>query len=589
MPISTVGGNLSVCKRLVLSVLALMLPAIPSLLSAEDWDSRAEFEDQQAIVSELEALDPEAAQKFVTANQARWRKDAIAHLERVLELVPDSDVAMRRLGELYYQDHKFEKGFELMEQAYAIRPRPETAACLSHCLYEDFAYRMPTSGKLERAGELAFAACEAHPSDLRSLRIAAGAASRLEDQRKQARVLELALLAIDGGRVDIEFLEFTYSIAARLDNRATVERLFRMTDGALDAKPASPRRLELRAASANYLGEWTVLRRVARHFDRVAPNSERARRVNQFLVQSPRSKRIRAVEEWIRPIWDVVWLRSIVGGSVAVLLSLGAFFGVRRMCLSVVAPDEMSADVESSPEPLPIGGENEDQESAIIPPASEPPIAGIWIEVTLLTAVGFLAVPMISMGLQLSILGPYLPRELSVLMLLLMQSIGLIAIGSLMRRWTCGSGIRASEDTSVNGLMGLAYGAAIIATSAVAAVVLGLFGESPQEQQWILELMKNEVAFALLLPIAVLVVPLAEEIFFRGYVFERLRQRGGRVPAYLLSACLFAAAHANPAVTPIHLVQGIVLARAYDSRRSIITAFIAHSINNLVAVAVTRW
>ena len=56
--------------------------------------------------------------------------------------------------------------------------------------------------------------------------------------------------------------------------------------------------------------------------------------------------------------------------------------------------------------------------------------------------------------------------------------------------------------------------------------------------------------------------------------------------AALLSSFLFAAVHGNPSALVIYLYLGLLLAVAYHQSGSIVTAALAHAVNNTVAFAV---
>jgi membrane protease YdiL (CAAX protease family) len=95
----------------------------------------------------------------------------------------------------------------------------------------------------------------------------------------------------------------------------------------------------------------------------------------------------------------------------------------------------------------------------------------------------------------------------------------------------------------------------------------------------------------LLLPLVgvatVLVAPLAEETFFRGFMFTGLR-RYGLFWAALASGLLFSAAHINPGgLIPLALV-GMLFAWSYSRSGSLWTSIYAHLTFNLVSfVALT--
>jgi hypothetical protein len=78
------------------------------------------------------------------------------------------------------------------------------------------------------------------------------------------------------------------------------------------------------------------------------------------------------------------------------------------------------------------------------------------------------------------------------------------------------------------------------------------------------------------------VVPVAEEIFFRGFLYGTLRRWG--VPlAAALSALLFAAVHSQIVhFLPIFLL-GVIMALLYERTRSLVAPIMVHAVNNVVA------
>jgi len=80
------------------------------------------------------------------------------------------------------------------------------------------------------------------------------------------------------------------------------------------------------------------------------------------------------------------------------------------------------------------------------------------------------------------------------------------------------------------------------------------------------------------------VVPIGEEVFFRGLAFGALRRRMNRHLAVLLSALFFAAAHLEPVTLLPIILLGAVLAYAYDYTGSLVPGMIAHGANNLAAL-----
>jgi membrane protease YdiL (CAAX protease family) len=80
------------------------------------------------------------------------------------------------------------------------------------------------------------------------------------------------------------------------------------------------------------------------------------------------------------------------------------------------------------------------------------------------------------------------------------------------------------------------------------------------------------------------VAPIAEEIFFRGFVFAGLREHYGWQKAALTSSALFAAIHLTPtAIVPIFIL-GCIFAYLYQRSNSIWPAILMHVLTNALAL-----
>lgn len=83
----------------------------------------------------------------------------------------------------------------------------------------------------------------------------------------------------------------------------------------------------------------------------------------------------------------------------------------------------------------------------------------------------------------------------------------------------------------------------------------------------------------------VVLAPIAEEVFFRGIVFNAWLREGGRRYAYLGSAILFAAIHLSlAAVLPIFLL-GLALAWVYRRTQNLLAPIAMHAVVNGISVA----
>ena len=94
----------------------------------------------------------------------------------------------------------------------------------------------------------------------------------------------------------------------------------------------------------------------------------------------------------------------------------------------------------------------------------------------------------------------------------------------------------------------------------------------------------------LALLVTAVAVPICEEIFFRGMLFRLLRARFPLWAAVLLSAMAFGLAHASPGVSPallpIFMYMGVVLAVVYVRTGWLTNTILLHALNNAIATVV---
>ncbi len=85
-----------------------------------------------------------------------------------------------------------------------------------------------------------------------------------------------------------------------------------------------------------------------------------------------------------------------------------------------------------------------------------------------------------------------------------------------------------------------------------------------------------------------ILAPLAEELVYRGFVYQRLRAKGSETMAAVLSALLFGALHFNLVQFFYAVVLGILLAHIVYKTGSLIASAAAHMAANLVSVLWTE-
>jgi membrane protease YdiL (CAAX protease family) len=84
----------------------------------------------------------------------------------------------------------------------------------------------------------------------------------------------------------------------------------------------------------------------------------------------------------------------------------------------------------------------------------------------------------------------------------------------------------------------------------------------------------------------VILAPIIEEVFFRGYLFKLLQDKLGDNPAIFLTAILFSAVHFNIYTFFPILVMGGLMGWARKRTGSVVPSLIFHAMNNLTALCV---
>lgn len=89
---------------------------------------------------------------------------------------------------------------------------------------------------------------------------------------------------------------------------------------------------------------------------------------------------------------------------------------------------------------------------------------------------------------------------------------------------------------------------------------------------------------AVAIPLVCVIAPLAEETIFRGFLYGWLRRRLPIVPAVLISAAIFSAAHVVLVLGLPLFGVGVILALLYELSDSLIPGAIVHGLFNLVGI-----
>src|SRR5579875_1402937 len=101
------------------------------------------------------------------------------------------------------------------------------------------------------------------------------------------------------------------------------------------------------------------------------------------------------------------------------------------------------------------------------------------------------------------------------------------------------------------------------------------------------DLFHNRVTLVPAIVLTVVVAPVCEESFFRGFVFNGLRRQLGTPLAATVSGVLFALAHFSPSLIVPFTIIGVGFAYAYRHTGTLLANVTAHAAFNLISVLAT--
>ncbi|MDI6800003.1 MAG: type II CAAX endopeptidase family protein [Actinomycetota bacterium] len=128
-----------------------------------------------------------------------------------------------------------------------------------------------------------------------------------------------------------------------------------------------------------------------------------------------------------------------------------------------------------------------------------------------------------------------------------------------------------------------------LSTGLYVTLTENLFGLGPPQDNFELipKIFGDGMAgFILAVLLMVIVAPVVEEIFFRGFIYPALRDKIGMVWAATTSSFIFALFHGDAwLIVPI-MMLGIVLVHLFEKQESLWPSILLHSMYNLMTVVI---
>ena len=178
----------------------------------------------------------------------------------------------------------------------------------------------------------------------------------------------------------------------------------------------------------------------------------------------------------------------------------------------------------------------------------------------------------------------------TAIIVLVVDLLALILVPLLVLR---GRGAARLLGLRAPSMSALGWGLAALVAAWIVIVAYQLIVEA-LEIEWLepVSAIDGEESFsvlaAVLIGVAVLLMaPLAEEIFHRGFLVGAIARRWGPAAAVVISAAIFSALHFDVGSLIPFFVVGVAFALAYLKSRNLWASISAHFIFNLVAFAVT--
>jgi membrane protease YdiL (CAAX protease family) len=126
--------------------------------------------------------------------------------------------------------------------------------------------------------------------------------------------------------------------------------------------------------------------------------------------------------------------------------------------------------------------------------------------------------------------------------------------------------------------------------SVLHAIITKIFGQLPPHPSIErLEMTNSPASYLAVLITIIVLAPVSEEIFARGFAYTIFKKRYGKSIGVILSAMVFAGLHFNLSwAVAVIMILGIFLAFLYETTGSLVSVIVAHSLINILSIFIGR-
>jgi uncharacterized protein len=162
----------------------------------------------------------------------------------------------------------------------------------------------------------------------------------------------------------------------------------------------------------------------------------------------------------------------------------------------------------------------------------------------------------------------------TVMWVKLRYNVGLSALKLRFRKGDVGMGLLSAV---------IGMGAVTLVSQVVARIFEVILGRQPKAPEQLPEIVGG-VEITLAVIAVTIVAPLAEETFFRGFLYQALRKWKGVTWGAAISALFFALAHFSPIILPGLFALGFIFAHVFERQDSLGASIVGHATYNFIVV-----